>query len=754
MLSILAASSMAVSPQLSLYSPRPVLGDWLLNPIPFKAAIYRTENKHEIVLSNGLVSRTFRVSPPLKEGFGVDGRTSETVNSKPNPGAGNPDPSRASHTKFVVPDTPPQPSPQGEGAGYAATIGLTDLTTGDSLLRAIRPEATVRVDGREIRVGGLEGQPDLAYLTRDWIDKMKPPEGGLAFTGYEIGKPAAPVPWKKVRHVPDVPYPPKGTALTLHFSSSELAADVHYELYDGIPLMAKWISITNRSAKAVRINAFTNEILSLVEAESTVDPSESWRRPLVSVFTGYSFGGSTKGVCWVEEPDYKTQVNYELKTPCRLETRPPLGPDIDLAPGKTLDSFRTYELFHNSYDRERQGLAVRRMYRTIAPWTQENPIMLHLTSTDPATVRRAIDQAADCGFEMIVISFWSGLDMENVSPENIAKIKEFHDYAKSKGVELGGYSLLASRHIDKENDVVSPKPIFGASPCLGSKWGIDYFEKMKKFITETGFDLLEHDGSYPGDTCASTTHPGHHGYEDSQWTQFQTISDFYKWCRSRGVFLNVPDVYFLSGSNKTGMGYRETNWSLPREQQHIHARQNLYDGTWEKTPSMGWMMVPLVEYQGGGPAATIEPLHEHLVDYGLHLANNFGYGAQACYRGPRLYDAPETRAVVKKWVDWFKVHRELLESDVIHVRRADGVNLDAVLHVNPAKREAMAVVYNPGDTELEQDIVLPLYYSGLHGSCQMFREEGRASLVTLDGKQRLLLKVKVGPKGCTWFTFR
>jgi hypothetical protein len=31
------------------------------------------------------------------------------------------------------------------------------------------------------------------------------------------------------------------------------------------------------------------------------------------------------------------------------------------------------------------------------------------------------------------------------------------------------------------------------------------------------------------------------------------------------------------------MGYRETNWSLPRAQQHIHARQNLYDGTWDKT---------------------------------------------------------------------------------------------------------------------------------------------------------------------------
>jgi len=735
---------MAVQTQLPLYSPKPVLGDWLIDSAPYKAGLFQTRN--DIVLSNGLISRSFR--------------TAIVVESEGGPSATQLD-------------------------GYAATVGLDNLMSGESLLRAVRPEATVTVDGKPQEFGGLTGQPDLAYLSPSWLEKMKGPDGAT-YMDYTVTGPEAAVPWKRVRHAPAAPYPPKGVGLVFRFVSADLELKVHYEIYDGIPLMSKWISITNVAGRMIRIDSFTNEILSLVEAESTVDPSESWRRPLVSVFTDYSFGGSTKGVYWVEEPDYKTQVNYELKTPCRLETRPPLGPGVDLAPGKTLDSFRTYELYQDSYDRERQGLAIRRMYRTIAPWTQENPIMLHLTSTDPAVVHKAIDQAADCGFEMIVISFWSGLDMENVTPENIAKFKEFRDYANSKGLELGGYSLLASRHIDKENDVDNPKPIFGASPCLGSKWGIEYFAKMRKFISETGFNLLEHDGSYPGDTCAATDHPGHRGYEDSQWMQFQEIADFYKWCRSRGVFLNVPDVYFLSGSNKTGMGYRETNWSLPREQQHIHARQNLYDGTWEKTPSMGWMMVPLVEYQGGGPAATIEPLREHLQDYGQCLADNFGYGAQACYRGPRLYDAQETRAVVKKWVDWFKAHREILESDVIHVKRADGRNLDVALHVDPAPSSpsslprpshssspsspsqssnpqssnpqssphAMAVVYNPGATELEQEIVLPLYYSGLSGTCLMSHEDGKGVTIKLDAKQRLVLRVKVGPKSCTWYTFR
>jgi hypothetical protein len=62
--------------------------------------------------------------------------------------------------------------------------------------------------------------------------------------------------------------------------------------------------------------------------------------------------------------------------------------------------------------------------------------------------------------------------------------------------------------------------------------------------------------------------------------------------------------------------------------------------------------VPLVEYHGGGEAATLEPLSEHLDAYEGHLAQNLGAGVQACYRGPRLYDTEETKAVVKRWVDF------------------------------------------------------------------------------------------------------
>ena len=113
---------------------------------------------------------------------------------------------------------------------------------------------------------------------------------------------------------------------------------------------------------------------------------------------------------------------------------------------------------------------------------------MHVTSAKPDAVKMAIDQCAAVGFEMVIMSFGSGFNIENESPEYLAQMKSLADYAKSKGVALGGYSLLASRSIDAANDVINPKTgktggaRFGNSPCLGSVWGENYFRKLRQFF--------------------------------------------------------------------------------------------------------------------------------------------------------------------------------------------------------------------------------------------------------------------------------
>ncbi|MEY4689838.1 MAG: hypothetical protein RIT19_163 [Verrucomicrobiota bacterium] len=700
-------------------APQP---DWLIDPSPYRAQVQVGRDRPEVILDNGLLRRVIRIAP------------------------------------------------------NAATVALEHRVTGESLIRGVKPEALVEIDGRRLEVGGLQGQPNYAFLRPEWESQLKARPEAFRYVGHQVGVPQERMAWKRVRHhAPGVQWPPRGVTLRLDFEAPPepasgpslrgLRISVHYELYDGLPCYSKWLTLSNGTDRAVTLNRFSSEVLAAVERVSEVDElTVGLTPPNFHVETDLSFGGMTaaganrRSYRWLPDPEFQTQVNYEKKTPCLLDVGPDLGPAQALAPGATFESCRAWILPQDSTDRERCGLAVRRMVRTVAPWATENPLMMHVVSSHGPTVTNAIDQCAATGFEMLILSFGSGFDMENERPETLKKAQSFAAYARSRGVEIGSYSLLASRRVGGGHDVVMPpglKPAFGNSPCLQSRWGTNYFRRLYDFHRQSGFTLLEHDGSYPGDPCAATDHPGHRGLEDSRWNQWVEIRDFYRWCRAEGIYLNVPDHYFMAGSTKTGMGYREVNWSLPREQQVIHTRQNIFDGTWEKTPSMGWMFVPLTEYQGGGAAATIEPLSEHLDHYRRMLESNLALGVQACYRGPRLFDNDTTRAMVQSQVDWFKAHRDILESDLIHGRRADARDLDWMLHVNPAlKEKGLLVVFNPLNEPVRQVLKPNLYYTGLTRTARVSERGGKARRLTVGPDGRVEMTVNVPAQGMNWWVIQ
>jgi len=677
--------------------------DWLVSAPPTPARVRVSPDGREVALENGLVRRTFRTSP------------------------------------------------------NAATIELANLVTGAQVARAVRPEAVIELDGTRYAVGGLRGQPDHAFLDPEWLAGMTADPAAFGFTQHRVGRPEAPYPWQPVRGAPSVPWPPRGVALELEFAPPQGAdkllrdvrVSVHYELYDGLPCYAKWVEVRNGGASAVTVGGLDTEVLAVVETE----------KPRVHMQSDFAFAGM-QTTHWLTDPEYTTQVDYELQSRVMLVSRYPLGPGVLVPPGGVWRSFRTFVMLFDGEDRERNGMARRRLYRTLAPQAMENPILMHVRSADSASVRAAIDQCAEVGFEMVIMTFWSGFDIENLDPAYVARVKADVEYAHSKGVQLGGYTLIcASRDVGPADNCISPqtgKPgsKFGQSACLGSAWAAGYFDRVKRFIEATGLDVIETDGPYHGDVCASTEHPGHRGLADSQVAQWEACRSFYRWCRGRGVYINSPDWYYFSGSNKCAMGYRETNFSLPRRRQILISRQNIYDGTFEKTPSMGWMFVPLVEYHGGGAEATFEPLSQHLDDLEWHFAQNFGSGVQACYRGPRLYDTDATQAMVKRWVDFYRKRRVLLDSDIVHVRRADGRGLDCMLHVNPRLAEsALAMVYNPTSAEVHGDLTLPLYYAGLTRRARVREREGRARVVPLDGASQARVAVRVPARGFTWLTF-
>lgn len=705
------------------------INDWLINGEEYPARVTQSEDEKELIISNGLIERRFSVSPNL------------------------------------------------------ATIGIKNLVTSHNYLRSVRPEAKITVDGHMFNIGGLTGQPVHSYLLNEWLDSLKSEPNSFEYTGYSINDIQPRFPWKKrLEWMPeDLPWPPKGIEFTLNFKAPDynilevarkasvsdfkgLKVKIHYEIYDGIPLISKWISIDNQIGKSVTLNGYTSEIIAAVEGRSEQDEQSGWEKPGIHIETDY--GSSIRGrtdyenvVTWVPDSTYTSQISWELATPCLLTVQPPIGPEQIIETGKSFESFHTWELYYDSSEKERKSLSLRKMFRTIAPWVTENPILMHVLKADSASVKLAIDQCSEVGFEMVIMTFGSGFNMESGNPAYYQKMKKYAGYAHSKGIALGGYSLLASRSINEKEDVINPKTgkpggfaVFDNSPCLGSAWGREYFDKIYELYETSGLDIIEHDGSYPGDVCASTTHPGHKNLYDSQWTQRKTITDFYRWCRSKGIYLNVPDSYYLNGSSKSGMGYREVNWSLPRAQQEIIERQNIFEGTWNKTPGMGWMFVPLTQYHGGGAAATIEPLNKHLEHYNQRLANLFGAGVQACYRGPRLYDTDSTKAVVKKWVDFYKEHRKILDSDIIHLRRPDGRDWDGFLHVNPtAKEKGLLMLYNPLNEKITRTLEIPVYYTGLTNSANVRNSDGKTKKYKISRDYKISLDITLPSKGYGWF---
>jgi hypothetical protein len=509
-----------------------------------------------------------------------------------------------------------------------------------------------------------------------------------------------------------------------------------------------------------------NEVLSLVEEESAVvgKPEEMKKQHGIYVETNYAFNNamrydiSDQTTHWKTEPNYTSQVNYNYETPCLLEVYPEKAPGISLQPGEKFESPRTHELLMDSYDRQRRGLTIRKMYQTIAPWTTQNPIFMHLVSKNDAEVISAIDQCKETGYEALILSFGSHLEMENNSKVNLERWKKLADYAHQRNILIGGYSLFSSRKISEEDDVIDPKTgktggaFFGNAPCFGSKWGLNYRDKIKQFYTETGFDIWENDGPYPGDVCASSTHPGHKGLKDSQWRQMEIQKELYHWLNEKGVYINAPDWYFLDGTHKIAIGYREVNFSLSRDQQKILNRQNIHDGTIEKNASMSWGFVPLTKYQGGGPDAVLEPLSEHLKEYEQLMMQYYGAGVQACYRGPRLFDTEETKKLVVKTINWYKKHRDILNSEMIQMRRADGRDWDGFIHVNPRlKEKGLIMLYNPKKEAIQRKIKIPLYYTGIQKTAQIIDQTGKKRQVALDARKDIELNVRIDANSFTYF---
>src|SRR6186997_86180 len=297
--------------------------DWLVHPVQQKAVVYKIDDKN-IVLFNGLVKRVFRISPNV------------------------------------------------------VCTDFKNMITGQQLIRAVMPEAVIVINEKTYNIGGLYGQKEKAYLIPASIDSFSNNPNDFQFISYTTGEIKPFVNWNYNGWWASNTKQPTGKILSLMFrhNSDELKhiiVKVHYAIYDGIPLIAKWVTIENGGAFSFKINRVKNEVLALVEEESAVvgKPEHMQKQQGIYVETNYAFNNamryeiSDQTMHWKIDSSYTSQVNYNYDTPCVLEVYPDKAPGIELQPGGSFTSVRSFELLMDSYDRERRGLAIRRMYSTI-----------------------------------------------------------------------------------------------------------------------------------------------------------------------------------------------------------------------------------------------------------------------------------------------------------------------------------------------------------------------------------------------------
>ena len=201
-------------------------------------------------------------------------------------------------------------------------------------------------------------------------------------------------------------------------------------------------------------------------------------------------------------------------------------------------------------------------------------------------------------------------------------------------------------------------------------------------------------------------------------------------------------------------------FSLPRWRDLTVSRATVYDDTYNLRPTQGWMLIPLDQYHAGAGAAVMAG---HVNAYHWALAQYMGAGmGNTQIGGKALYWDDASKAVVVRWVQFFKAHRLTLIQPLIHLRRANGQDWDGFMHARSRALSydehgpvevGVAVIFNPTQLEVVETIAFPLYYTGLTDTVLISVDEGPAVTMTVERDYFLLLELAIAPTNMTTVVF-
>ncbi len=107
---------------------------------------------------------------------------------------------------------------------------------------------------------------------------------------------------------------------------------------------------------------------------------------------------------------------------------------------------------------------------------------------------------------------------------------------------------------------------------------------------------------------------------------------------------------------------------------------------------------------------------------------------------------------INKTIKWYKQYRDILNSDIIHLKRPSGKDWDGFMHANPnAKEKGFALFFNPTNEEMIREITLPLYYTGLTKTATIREKEGSSKTYNLSRDYSVKIEVNIPANSYNWF---
>ena len=530
-------------------------------------------------------------------------------------------------------------------------------------------------------------------------------------------------------------------------SAPNATVSLHYQIYDGLAVLHKWITVSTSEGNVevdnlffeyLRAPNFAPEQMTVFQIQpDNPTPFSQQIKPEID----QSFPGRTQQL-WFLDSDWDACCDRELHVPYTYYTflKVGYGPDITfggmtgpgtlVTPDTPFESIGVRVLLHDTTDWERQGIATRRMQEVLAPQLMESPLYTMITDiSSTAAFRLAITTAAAAGFEYVLVGFgaagYCGMCQDQIGNTTwVAWFKEQVEFANSLGLGVGAYTLMQhnawGESVPRAEQVLNRDGTRGGIACFATEWHAMYRKSVIDFAKTVGLYSIETDGQYEGAACADEGGDHHHNGLAGSWhAQTQATAEFNIALKYNGIYQTGADAYFWSGANKWNHADTDAGYALPSVWERLSVgRDYVFDSTTTRLHSSGMYGIGDI----ASDCRALDPIPGRLQCIDFALASFLGQGVVSDVVARVLWEptdpqASQIQAIFSNWSAFFSKHRAILTSAAsLHIVRPTSRSYEAIAHLLAdlsAPERAFVTLYNPTSSAISDHVAVSLYYAGL-----------------------------------------